>query len=86
MLTSLIDAFEQRDVAIMDIPGALLNSKFDDNGVLCMKIEGTTVEMMVEIAQDVYGPYLYKGTEGKSVLVVQVTKGIYGYVKSSMLF
>ena len=51
-----------------------------------MKLEGTTTEMMVQKVLDFYDKYLHKNADGKPVLVVQLTRSIYGCVKSSMFF
>ena len=85
-LRALIDAFEGRNAAIVDIREASDNPKFDSKDIVHMCLEGATVDIMVQITLDVYGPYPSKDDQGKSVLIVQLTKAIYGCVKSSMLF
>ena len=86
LLTAVIDAYEGRCVKISDIPGAFLNPKFDDGNIVHMRLEGAMADAMVSIAPDTYEPYLHKDKNGKSVLIVQLTKELYGCVKSSMLF
>ena len=61
MLTALIDTFEGQDVAIVNIPGAFLNAGYDPKDIVHMILEGVTADIMVQIAPDIYGPYLRKG-------------------------
>ena len=47
-ITSAIDAKEERDIAIMDLPGAFLHAYNDEKVVMFMK--GKMAELMVHIA------------------------------------
>jgi hypothetical protein len=48
MITSTIDAFEGRDVAIVGVPGAFLTANMDEDVCLCLK--GPIAELMVKNA------------------------------------
>ena len=76
MLTSVIDAKENRDMATIDIPGAFMQADMDD--VMHMKLEGKMVELLVKV-----DPKLYHQHEqmegGKTVLYVELKKALYGW-------
>ena len=86
LLSAVIEAFEGRNVKILDIPGAFLNCIIDDGDVVHICLGGVTVGTMVKIAPDVYGPYLHKDPDGKPVLSSKLIKALHGCVKSSILF
>ena len=58
MITAVIDAMEERDVATIDIPNAFIQTDVDEekDGVIVMKIRGALIEMLEEI-----DPVKYKG-------------------------
>ena len=58
----MIDAYEYRDVAVVDIPGAYLRADMDD-GVF-MIFRGTMAEMMVEAYPTLYRKYSSYGKKG----------------------
>ena len=49
METLLIDAHEERDVAIFDVPGVYLHAKLLEDEFVLLKIEGPFVEIMCEV-------------------------------------
>ena len=53
MITSAIEAHEERDVAIIDIPGAFLHALTDEE--IYMLIRGPLEELMVMV-----DPYFYR--------------------------
>ena len=69
-ITSLVDAIEQRDIAITDVKSAYLNAKM--KGQVIMKIRGREVELFCQL-----DPSLRKFTtkeNDKTVLYVQLDK------------
>jgi hypothetical protein len=61
MLTCVVDAQEDRDVAVVDIPNAFVQtvvSKEDADHRVIVHIRGTLVDILVSIAPDVYGSYV----------------------------
>ena len=46
MISCIIDAMERRDVAIVDIPGAIMQENMDD--VMHLKMEGRLAELLVK--------------------------------------
>jgi hypothetical protein len=81
-LTSIIDAIEERDIAITDIKGAYLNAKM--KGVVIMKITGPEVDLFCEIDPSLKEFVTYEN--GKKVLYVQLDKALYGCVQSALLW
>ena len=78
-ITELIDAKEERDMAITGIKGAYLNAKMRDE--VLMKISGKEVDLFCEV-----DPALQEFiTEeiGQRILYVQLDKALYGCVQSA---
>ena len=82
--TLLIDAYEDRDVAIFDVPGAYLQAEMPKEKKLLMKFRDEFVEIMCEVNPD----YIQHVTEenGKKVLYVKVLRAIYGCIESALLW
>ena len=71
MLSCTIDAKENRDVGIVDIPNAFLQVDMDDT--VHMKLEGKKAELLVKIDPKLYRPYVLRGN-GKPVLYVELKR------------
>jgi hypothetical protein len=56
MLSCVIDAFERRSVATVDIPGAFMQVDMDD--LVHMRIEGTMAELLLRLDPDHYGQFV----------------------------
>jgi hypothetical protein len=84
MLTSIIDAKENRDVAVTYVPGAYLNADMDDEVIIL--IEGIQAELLVTTAPQIYRKYLGVGKNNRPVLYVKLRKALYGCLKSALLF
>jgi hypothetical protein len=79
MLTCIVDANENRNVAIVDIPNAFIQTVVEDKkGKAFIRIRGPLVNILVTIAPDVYGPYVTVGKKGKKQLLVQCLTALYG--------
>ncbi len=83
MITSTIDAKEQRDVATVDVPGAFMQADMDD--VVHLKLEGKMVELLVMIDPELYRPYVHV-ENGKKVMYFDIRKALYGTMKAALLF
>ncbi len=89
MLTCVIDAQENRDVAVDDIPNAFVQtvvSKEDAEHRVTVRIRGTLVDDLVSIAPDVYGPYVSTTKTGQKVLIVECLNAIYGLMVAALLY
>ena len=87
LLTSIIDAEEGRDVAVIDIPNAFIQTKIEDEkDMAIIRIRGVLVDMLLEIAPDFYGPYVTTDKKGIKQLIVQCLNALYGTMTASLLY
>ena len=75
MLTAIFYAKEERDVMSVDVPNAFIQTKIleiedGEEGVI-MNITGVLMGLLVEMAPEVYGPYVLF-ENGRKVSYVQV--------------
>jgi hypothetical protein len=72
MLTCVIDATKKRDVAVVDIPNAFIQTVVEDEkDTAFIRIRGLLVDILGSIAPDVYKPYVAVGKKGEKQLLVQ---------------
>ena len=84
LLTAVVDAAEGRDVAIVDIPNAFVQTKLDD--VVHMRLRGRLAELMVELAPQMCRKHLTHNKKGEAVLCVRLRNALYGMLKAALLF
>ena len=75
LITLLIDAYEQRDVAIFDVPGAFLQAKLakkSNNERTLMKLEGEFVDIMCEINPEHKPNIIYENGKKTLYLVFKI--------------
>jgi hypothetical protein len=79
-LTTVINALEGQDVAILNVPGAFMQADMD--GLVHVRFTGKMVDLLMEINQDMYGPCVVK--EGKeTVMYVKVLKALCGTIQAA---
>jgi hypothetical protein len=84
MLTCVVDAKENRDVAITDIPNAFITADMEGKSVY-MKLRGKVAELLVRTAPELYRKYvIYEN--GKITLYVEALKAIYGTLTAALLY
>ncbi len=86
MLTCVVDANKNRDVAIVDIPNAFIQTIVEDEkdkALIC--ILGPLDDILVSIAPNVYEPYVMVGKKGKEQLLVQCLTALYGTMVALLL-
>jgi hypothetical protein len=83
MLSAVIDAVEERDVATADMPGAFMQGDIDE--VAHVKFEGETAEMLVKLDPALHRKFV-KDENGKTVLCVELLKALCGALKAALLF
>jgi hypothetical protein len=87
LLTSLVDAQENCDVAIVDIPNAFIQTVMeDDEDKVIMRIRGHMVDVLVKVAPKVYGPYMLTDKQGRKQLLVECLNAIYVTMVASLLY
>ena len=85
MLSCVIDAKEERDVGVVDIPGAFMQVDMEGEDTVHMKLEGKMAELMVKIDPKLYRKYI-QIENGHPVLYVALKKALYGTLKAAFLF
>ena len=85
ILSCMIDAKENRDVATADIPGAFLQTH-DKTGSTHLRLEGPMVDILVEIDPDTYKPYVYADKRGRKYMYAECLKAIYGTLNAALMF
>ena len=74
MLTAIVDAKEGQDVMTADVPNAFIQTQMpieEGKEQVIMKATGVLVDLIVEMASKVYGPFI-TFENGKKLLYVQV--------------
>ena len=88
-LTAIIDAKEKRDVMSTDIPNAFIQATMpplvEGEDRVMMKLKGILLELLVEQAPELYGPYVVI-EDGKRILYLQVLRALYGMLVSALLW
>jgi hypothetical protein len=87
LLSCIIDAEEGRDVTVIDIPNAFIQTRVEDEGDMAIiKIRGVLVDILVKIAPDVYKSYVTTDKKGTKQLLVQCQNALYGTMVASLLY
>ncbi len=89
MLTCVIEAQEGRDVAVVDIPNAFVQtvvSNEDKEHCVIVCIWGPLVDILVSLAPELYGPYVTTNTKGQQVLIVECLNAVYGTMVAALLY
>ena len=87
IVTSLIDAIEERYVVTADIPGAFLQTDMpDDEDPVYIRFTGSMVELLQRIDPELYSKCIVTTRKGKKVLYAKANKAIYGTLKAAILF
>ena len=89
MLTCVIDAQEDRDITVVDIPNAFVQTVVDEEDAehrVIVRIRGPLVDILVSIAPDLYGPYVTTNKSGQKVLIVECLNAVYGTMVAALLY
>ena len=89
MITCVIDAHENRDMAVVDIPNAFAQtvaSEEDAEHRVTVCIRGPVVDILVSIAPDVYESYVSVNKAGQKVLIVECLNAIHGTMVAALLY
>ena len=89
MLTAVVDAKEERDVATIDIPNAFVKTVIldaeKDNRVM-VRLRGEIVDILCDIAPDLHLEYDTTNKKGEKILIVQCMNALYGTMVASLLY
>jgi hypothetical protein len=87
LLSCIIDAEEERGVAVVDIPNAFIQTRVEnEKDMAFIKIRGILVDILVEIAPDVYKSYVSRDKKGLKDFLVQFQNALYGTMAASLLY
>ena len=87
LLSCIIDTEEERDVAVIDIPNAFIQTQVEDeNDMAFINIRGVLVDILVEIAPYVYKLHVTTDKKGVKQLLVQHQNALYGTMVASLLY
>ena len=87
MLTCVVDAEEDRDVATIDIPNSFIQTRVDnEEDMVTIRVRGILVDVLLGIAPEVYGPYVITGKKGNQPLIQTCMNVIYGTMVASLLY
>jgi hypothetical protein len=74
LITSVIDAYEGRDIVVVDIPGAFLSADMDEEVI--MTLCGRLAEMMVKTAPNMYRKHVTWDSSDRPVVNVLLKKAL----------
>ena len=84
IMTGVVDAHERRNIAIIDVENAFLQSENDRR--IIMAIRGKTAELLVQLNPALHRPYIWYIKKGVPMLYVQIEKALYGMLRAALLF
>jgi hypothetical protein len=83
----IIDAEEGRDVAVVDIPNAFMQTTVEDKkDMAIIRLRGDFVDILVSITPNVYKKFVITDRKGSKVLIVQCQNALYGTMQASLLY
>jgi hypothetical protein len=86
LLTSIVNAAENRDVAIIDILNAFIQTRVEnEKDCVIIRIQGVVGDWLVTIAPKVYSQYVTVGKKGDKQLLVECKNAIYGTMVAVLL-
>ena len=87
LLTAIIDAKEGRDVAVIDIPNAFIQTRLEnDEDKAVMRLRGKLAELMVKVAPEIYSKYVIINSKGETMLYFRLLNVLYGIIKGALLY
>jgi hypothetical protein len=87
LLTCIIDAEEGIDVATINIPNAFIQTWIEHTkDMAIIKIRGFLVDILEEIAPDIYSPYVTTDRKGVKQLIVRCQNAIYGTMMAGLMY
>ncbi len=87
LLTAVINAKEGRDVAVIGIPNAFVQTRLEnEEDKAVMRLRGKLAELMVKVAPKIYTKYVIINRKGKTALYVRLLNALYGIMKAALLY
>ena len=86
LITGVIEAKQQRDIMTLDIPNAFVQTSIPPGEEkVIKKIRGVLVDILCELAPEVYKDYVVRERKNK-LLYVEMLKALYGMLVASLLY
>ena len=82
-LTAIIDALENRNIAVHDVPGAFMQAEIDE--LVHVRFTGEMVKMLLQIDHEMYKDYIVM-EKGEWVMYMELLKALYGTLRTARLF
>ena len=79
IMTGVVDAHEGRNIAVIDVENAFLQSENDQR--IIMAIRGKKAELLVRLNPELVWPYIWYTKKGVPMLYVQIEKALYGMLR-----
>ena len=79
-ITAIIDAWESRQVAVVDVPGAFMQVDMDEGVHVCF--HGEMVKLLLDIDQERYQQFVVM-EKGEPVMYVELLKALYGTLRAA---
>ena len=87
LLTAVVDAQEKRDVAVVDIPNAFVQTRLvDEKDKAIVRLRGPLADALIRLDPDRYKPYATMDKKGQTVLYVQIKNALYGIMRAALLY
>jgi hypothetical protein len=83
LLTTVIDAKENRYVATVDVPGAFTQTDMDE--LVYVRLVGPMAEALIKISPSMYRKHILL-ENGQKVLYAKLRKALYGTLRAALLF
>ena len=80
---AVVGAWENRKVAVLDVPGAFMQVDMDELVHMCFR--GEMVDKLLEINHDLYSSYVTE-EKGEKVMNVELLKALYETLRAAQLF
>ena len=82
-LTAVIDALENQDIAVLDVPGAFMQADIDE--LVHVRFTGEMVNMLLQIDKEMYSEYVMM-EKGEQVMYMELLKALNGTLRTARLF
>ena len=87
LLTYIVDTEEHIYFSTMDILNSFIYTSIKyKKYIAIINIRGVLVDIIMEIAPDLYVPYVITDRKGVKQIIVQCKNAIYGKMKASLLY
>ena len=87
LLKSTIDAAEERDLAVINILNAFIQTIIkDDKYKVVLRLKGKLADPLIKTAPAIYRKHITIKIKGETVLYVRILNEIYGIMKAALLF